>query len=100
MKILALLALSAPALAGAAGDLPADPLPGRLFHSASERAALDHLGRDAPPAAPTRTPVPAAARPSASPPARSQQLKGFVLRSDGHDTYWVSGAARNDATGR
>ena len=81
-----LLGLLLPLRCGATALL-ADPLPGRLFHSAQERAALDrseHL---------TRLPGP---RPRATvrpvPPERSDRLSGFVLRSDGFDSYWVDPA--------
>lgn len=68
-----------------ASELLADPLPGRLFHSAADRAAIDRSER--------HTPAPAASsRPRARPPQapeHSSRLSGFVLRSDGHDSYWL-----------
>lgn len=77
--------------ARAAGPLPPDPLPGRLFHSAAERADLDRGSARS--AAPQRAQLPTPRQPPRAQPAeRSDQLSGFVLRSDGHDSYWLQGA--------
>ena len=79
---LALLVLAGTRLALA---LPPDPLPGRLFHSAQERAAMDR------PPAPPLAPGVAHRAPPRAPvrPERSPALSGFVLRSDGHDSFWL-----------
>lgn len=81
--------------AAAQGDAPGtprparDPLPGRLFHSAAERAALDRADAPVAPAAPPRKPAVAPLRP----PEQSPSLSGFVLRSDGQDSFWLSAPA-------
>ena len=72
------------ALSGA--GFGADLLPGRLFHTPAERAAIDQHG--VPGAAATRPR--SATRRSAPPPAESPRLNGFVLRSDGSETYWLA----------
>jgi hypothetical protein len=70
------------------GAAPPDPLNGRLFHTPAERAALDRADRAAAPAIP-RPP----ARPLRRPAEQDPALSGFVLRSDGHDSYWIAPAA-------
>lgn len=65
-----------------------DLLPGRLFHTPQERAALDgHRAVRA--AVVQRAPR---GRPLAQPisPERSPELSGFVLRSDGLNSYWLA----------
>jgi hypothetical protein len=59
---------------------------GRLFHSESERAALDSQRK-----AKSQQQNPAAAKPSADP--QSTQFDGYVVRSDGKATLWVNGTA-------
>ena len=66
-----------------------DFLPGRLFHTPAERAALDRA--TVPASRPAVRPAPA--RGSAPASADSARLSGFVLRSDGHDSYWLAPAA-------
>ena len=61
----------------------ADPLPGRLFHSPAERTALDH-GTER-----LVRPVRGASTPPAVAPENSRTLTGFVLRSDGRNSYWL-----------
>ena len=77
-------ALAAPA----APTALADPLPGRLFHSPAERAALDRRTEHIPQPArrPAHLPAPA--------PEDSRTLTGFVLRSDGHNSYWLEAPAQ------
>ena len=59
---------------------------GRLFHSASERAALDSLRK-----AKSHPQKPAATKSSSEP--RPTQFDGYVVRSDGKSTLWVNGSA-------
>jgi hypothetical protein len=79
--VLGLLACC-PAATGAA-----DLLPGRLFHTPAQRAELDRLR--AAETGPTRPAAPRLARPRSA-PERSPELSGFVLRSDGRDSFWLT----------
>ncbi|MDE3011880.1 MAG: hypothetical protein KGI67_13420 [Pseudomonadota bacterium] len=89
--LLLLVLLPGAQAARAAGSLPPDPLPGRLFHTAAERAGLDRESAASAAAPRWRQPTPRPL-PRAQPAERSDQLSGFVLRSDGHDSYWLQGA--------
>ena len=66
-----------------------DLLPGRLFHTPAERAALDRA------AMPVSHPAVRPVEPRVTEPASadSRRLTGFVLRSDGRDSYWIAPAA-------
>ena len=89
MLYLAALACGIPAQA-------ADPLSGRLFHTPAERAAMDHplTPRQPHPAHPPPAPVRAG-----EPVQSSPRLSGFVLRSDGRDSFWLSAPPAEPATG-
>jgi hypothetical protein len=65
-----------------------DLLPGRLFHTPAERAALDRVAL--PPSHPAARPVQSRVSEPAGPD--STRLSGFVLRSDGRDSYWIAPA--------
>jgi hypothetical protein len=81
--LLALLVSSAAhAQAPAAPNAPSAPAELRtLFHSASEREALDRIRRGDPPEEVAST--------KRAPPG----VTGFVKRSDGRDTVWLDGRA-------
>lgn len=99
VSALGALLLLGHALQGMASPDTPGPLPGRLFTTPAQRAALDHPGGGATGstgAARQRTARPAALP---APPDQRASLQGFVLRSDGRNSYWVapevSAASRN-----